>query len=45
MRTEHAGSGWAIDDSAVRSEDGRLLALARQPRVVRAQPAAGSVNS
>lgn len=45
IRTEHAGSGWAVDDSAVWSADGRLLALARQSRVVRAQPAAGSVNS
>ncbi|WP_128429770.1 acyl-CoA thioesterase [Streptomyces cyaneus] len=45
IRTEHAGGGWAVDDSAVWSADGRLLALARQSRVVRAQPAAGSVNS
>ncbi|GAA4061471.1 acyl-CoA thioesterase II [Streptomyces shaanxiensis] len=45
IRTEHAGNGWAVDDSAVWSADGRLLALARQSRVVRAQPAAGSVNS
>lgn len=45
IRTEQAGGGWAVDDSAVWSADGRLLALARQARVVRAQPAAGSVNS
>ncbi|MBT2420221.1 thioesterase family protein [Streptomyces sp. ISL-22] len=45
IRTGHAGSGWAVDDSAVWSADGRLLALARQSRVVRPQPAAGSVNS
>ncbi|MFE6624944.1 acyl-CoA thioesterase [Streptomyces sp. NPDC057740] len=45
IRTEQAGGGWAVDDSAVWSGDGRLLALARQARVVRAQPAAGSVNS
>ncbi|MFD5074926.1 acyl-CoA thioesterase [Streptomyces sp. NPDC058371] len=34
MRTEQAGSGWAVDDSAVWSADGRLLAVARQARVV-----------
>ncbi|MGW5174159.1 acyl-CoA thioesterase [Streptomyces sp. NPDC004082] len=34
MRTERAGGGWAIDDSAVWSSDGRLLAVARQARVV-----------
>jgi acyl-CoA thioesterase len=34
-RTEHAGSGWAVDDSAVWTGDGRLLALARQARAVR----------
>ncbi|MEV7345231.1 thioesterase family protein [Streptomyces sp. NPDC093544] len=34
IRTEQAGSGWAIDDSAVWSADGRLLAVARQARVV-----------
>ncbi|MEU6014892.1 thioesterase family protein [Streptomyces sp. NPDC047515] len=34
IRTEQAGSGWAVDDSAVWSADGRLLALARQARVV-----------
>ncbi|WP_374202000.1 hypothetical protein [Streptomyces sp. AC550_RSS872] len=45
IRTEQAGGGWAVDDSAVWSADGRLPALARQARVVRAQPAAGSVNS
>jgi len=38
MRTEQAGSGWAIDDSAVWSVDGRLLALARQARVVQDVP-------
>lgn len=41
IRTEHAGSGWVVDDSAVWSADGRLLALARQSRVVRARPAGG----
>ncbi|MFD4523577.1 acyl-CoA thioesterase [Streptomyces sp. NPDC058470] len=35
IRTEQAGSGWAIDDSTVWSVDGRLLAVARQARVVR----------
>ncbi|MFC9962014.1 acyl-CoA thioesterase [Streptomyces nigra] len=45
IRTEHAGGGWAVDDSVVRAADGRLLALARQSRVVRPQPAAGTVNS
>ncbi|NUP16407.1 MAG: thioesterase family protein [Streptomyces sp.] len=45
IRTEHAGSGWAVDDSAVWSADGRLLALARQSRVVRARPADGTANS
>ncbi|MFG2629784.1 thioesterase family protein [Streptomyces sp. NPDC048473] len=34
IRTEHAGSGWAVDDSAVWAADGRLLALARQSRTV-----------
>lgn len=34
IRTEQAGSGWAVDDSTVWSADGRLLALARQARVV-----------
>jgi acyl-CoA thioesterase len=34
IRTEHAASGWAVDDSAVWSTDGRLLALARQARRV-----------
>ncbi|MFF7209848.1 acyl-CoA thioesterase [Streptomyces sp. NPDC008238] len=34
-RTEHAGGGWAVEDSAVWAEDGRLLALARQARAVR----------
>ncbi|MEV0175869.1 thioesterase family protein [Streptomyces sp. NPDC050803] len=45
IRTDHAGAGWAVDDSAVWAADGRLLALGRQSRVVRGQPAAGSVNS
>ncbi|MFB6703872.1 acyl-CoA thioesterase [Streptomyces sp. NPDC056333] len=35
IRTEHAGSGWAIDDSTIWSASGRLLALARQARAVR----------
>ncbi|MET7527384.1 thioesterase family protein [Streptomyces sp900116325] len=35
IRTEHAGSGWAIDDSTIWSTSGRLLALARQARAVR----------
>nr|WP_249927934.1 acyl-CoA thioesterase domain-containing protein [Streptomyces flaveus] len=35
IRTEHAGSGWAIENSALWSTDGRLLALARQARAVR----------
>ncbi|GAB2728484.1 acyl-CoA thioesterase [Streptomyces bullii] len=39
IRTDHAGGGWAVDDSAVWSADGRLLALGRQARVVRAGPA------
>ncbi|MFC3572053.1 thioesterase family protein [Streptomyces yaanensis] len=34
MRTAQAGGGWAVDDSEVWSADGRLLALARQARVV-----------
>ncbi|WUD73196.1 thioesterase family protein [Streptomyces sp. NBC_00510] len=34
-RTEHAGGGWAVEDSAVWTEDGLLLALARQARAVR----------
>jgi acyl-CoA thioesterase len=34
IRAEHAGSGWAVDDAAVWSEDGRLLALGRQARRV-----------
>ncbi|MEU1406695.1 thioesterase family protein [Streptomyces sp. NPDC005728] len=41
IRTEHAGAGWAIDDSAVWSADGRLLALARQARAVQDAPRAG----
>ncbi|HEY3262679.1 MAG TPA: thioesterase family protein [Pseudonocardiaceae bacterium] len=32
IRTAHAGSGWAIDDSEVWNADGQLLALARQTR-------------
>ncbi|MFB6942288.1 acyl-CoA thioesterase [Streptomyces sp. NPDC060286] len=39
IRTEQAGGGWAVDDSAVWSADGRLLALARQARVVQDAPA------
>lgn len=35
IRTDHAGGGWAVDDSAVWTVDGRLLALGRQARVVR----------
>ncbi|BFO17514.1 hypothetical protein SHKM778_39020 [Streptomyces sp. KM77-8] len=35
IRTEHAGGGWAVDDSAVWSADRRLLATGRQARVVR----------
>ncbi|WP_240436487.1 hypothetical protein [Streptomyces sporangiiformans] len=35
MRTEQAGHGWALDESEG-SADGRLLALARQARVVQA---------
>lgn len=35
IRTEHAGSGWVIDDSTIWSASGRLLALARQARAVR----------
>jgi acyl-CoA thioesterase len=34
IRAEFAGSGWAIDDSTVWSEDGRLLGLGRQTRRV-----------
>lgn len=34
IRTDHAGSGWAVDDSAVWAADGRLLALARQSRTI-----------
>ncbi|MET8244348.1 hypothetical protein ABZV31_07880 [Streptomyces sp. NPDC005202] len=36
IRTQQAGAGWAVDDSAVWAVDGRLLALARQARVIRA---------
>jgi acyl-CoA thioesterase len=32
IRAEHAGSGWAMDDAAVWSQAGRLLALGRQSR-------------
>jgi acyl-CoA thioesterase len=32
IRAEHAGSGWAVDDAAVWSQAGRLLALGRQSR-------------
>ncbi|CAM5712784.1 putative protein OS=Streptomyces albaduncus OX=68172 GN=FHS32_001851 PE=4 SV=1 [Streptomyces griseoloalbus] len=49
IRTDHAGGGWALDDSAVWSAEGRLLAAARQARVVRdpvtPQTAAGTMNS
>ncbi|KUO17800.1 thioesterase family protein [Streptomyces dysideae] len=38
IRTDHAGSGWAVDDSAVWSAEGCLLVPARQSRVVRALP-------
>nr|WP_210588666.1 thioesterase family protein [Streptomyces sp. GESEQ-35] len=41
IRTDHAGAGWAVDDGAVWSADGRLLALGRQSRVVRAAVSAG----
>ncbi|MEU9212341.1 thioesterase family protein [Streptomyces sp. NPDC048415] len=34
IRTDQAGGGWAVDDSAVWAADGRLLAVARQARVV-----------
>jgi acyl-CoA thioesterase len=34
IRAEHAGSGWAMDDAAVWSQAGRLLALGRQSRRV-----------
>ncbi|MGC3003204.1 thioesterase family protein, partial [Streptomyces sp. G35A] len=37
IRTDHAGGGWALDDSAVWSSGRRLLATARQARVVRAR--------
>ncbi|NEC48200.1 thioesterase family protein, partial [Actinospica acidiphila] len=49
IRTDHAGGGWAVDDSAVWTADRRLLAAARQTRVVREplppQTAAGTMNS
>ncbi|MGW2074745.1 hypothetical protein ACWCPK_41090 [Streptomyces sp. NPDC001953] len=35
IRTEYAGGGWAVEDSALWSTTGRLLALARQARVLR----------
>ncbi|MGP3923483.1 acyl-CoA thioesterase [Streptomyces sp. 8N616] len=38
IRGEHAGSGWAVDDSAVWDADGHLLALARQARRVLGAP-------
>jgi acyl-CoA thioesterase len=34
IRGEHADAGWAVDDAAVWSRDGRLLALGRQARRV-----------
>ncbi|MCX4911086.1 thioesterase family protein [Streptomyces sp. NBC_00878] len=34
IRTDQAGGGWAIDESEVRTADGRLLAVARQSRVI-----------
>jgi acyl-CoA thioesterase len=34
IRTDHAGGGWATDDCTAWSEDGRLLAQARQARRV-----------
>ncbi|MDH6572361.1 acyl-CoA thioesterase [Streptomyces sp. SAI-208] len=37
IRTDHAGAGWAVDDSAVWAADGTLLALGRQSRVVRGE--------
>ncbi|MER6283197.1 acyl-CoA thioesterase [Streptomyces sviceus] len=37
IRTDRAGAGWAVDDSAVWAADGRLLALGRQSRVVRGE--------
>ncbi|MFE0254823.1 hypothetical protein [Streptomyces sp. NPDC059010] len=45
IRTECAGSGWVVDGSTVWSADGRLVALVRQSRVVRARPADGTANS
>lgn len=41
IRTDHAGGGWAVDDSAVWSADGRLLALGRQSRVIRGERTVG----
>ncbi|MFK4225870.1 acyl-CoA thioesterase [Streptomyces sp. NPDC019890] len=32
IRTDHAGSGWAVDDSTVWAADGRLLGSGRQAR-------------
>ncbi|MFE1835239.1 acyl-CoA thioesterase [Streptomyces sviceus] len=37
IRTDRAGAGWAVDDSAVWAADGRLPALGRQSRVVRGE--------
>ncbi|MEV7285025.1 thioesterase family protein [Streptomyces sp. NPDC093252] len=43
IRTERADGAWAVDDSAVWAADGRLLALGRQARLIRAaRPAAGT---
>ncbi|GAA3506138.1 acyl-CoA thioesterase II [Streptomyces prasinosporus] len=42
IRTDHAGGGWAVDDSAVWSADRRLLATGRQARVVRARQEGGT---
>ncbi|MFC9082917.1 hypothetical protein ACFTY7_39170 [Streptomyces sp. NPDC057062] len=38
IRTEYAGSGWAVEGSALWSTTGRLLALARQARALRNGP-------
>jgi acyl-CoA thioesterase len=34
METRDAGNGWAVDDSTIWSEDGEVLALARQSRLI-----------